>query len=412
MLGVFRDFLIERAVVRKNHVPYYIKWVAACYAEIDGPSDKIVSSGEKAGFLGRMSANHQDWQVAQADNALRLYEYFLTSQRNVAADPECDANDVWVSLEARARQAFRVRQRALSTEKTYLYWLRAFRKFLNSKDPADITAADIQRFLGYLAVERRVASSTQNQALNALVFIYRHVLGQQLGDYALNAVRALQKRRLPVVLSANEVQDVLGNLAERHRFMARLIYGCGLRLRECISLRIKDIDFDRKMLIVRSGKGDKDRRTVLPESLEAELRARISGSRAVYEEDRNNDIEGVYLPGALERKYANGGKEWGWFRLFPARALSVDPLSMVVRRHHQHPASFQRAFKSAVRKAGIVKPASVHTLRYSFATHLLENGYDIRTIQELLGHQKLQTTMIYTHVAGKNVLGVKSPLDR
>ena len=193
--------------------------------------------------------------------------------------------------------------------------------------------------------------------------------------------------------------------------MARLIYGCGLRLRECTCLRIKDIDFDRKMLIVRSGKGGKDRRTVLPESLEPELQTYISGSRAIYEEDRRNDIAGVHLPGALDRKYVNAGKEWGWFWLFPARALSVDPRSLVVRRHHQHPASFQRAFKSAVQRAGIVKQASVHTLRHSFATHLLENGYDIRTIQELLGHHKLQTTMIYTHVACKNVLGVKSPLD-
>lgn len=169
--------------------------------------------------------------------------------------------------------------------------------------------------------------------------------------------------------------------------------------------------FRPQNVVVRSGKGDKDRKTVLPESLETEFRSRISDSRAIYEEDRSNGLDGVQLPGALDRKYANAGKEWGWFWLFPARSLSIDPRSLVARRHYQHPASFQRAFKQAVQKTGIVKQASVHTLRHSFATHLLENGYDIRTIQELLGHQKLQTTMIYTHVACKNVLGVKSPLD-
>lgn len=412
MLDTFRAFLLERGVVPRKNLPYYVKWVAGCYSSLDKPSHQVVSRDEKDRFLKNLSTTHEDWQVNQADDALRIYEYFLSAPRKIAAEPRVDAAGCWGALEARVREALRIRQRAYSTEKVYMYWLRSFRKFLDDKDTAQISGPDIQRFLSHLAVERSVASSTQNQALNALVFAYRHGLGKSLGDNELNAVRAIQKRRLPVVLSVREVQRLFDNLPDRYCLMARLVYGGGLRLQESISLRIKDIDFDRKTVMVRAGKGDRDRRTVLPESLEAELRTHISSVRTIYDEDRRNDVNGVYLPRALERKYPNAGKEWGWFWLFPARGLSVDPRSLIARRHHQHPASFQRAFKSAVQEAGIAKQASVHTLRHSFATHLLENGYDIRTIQDLLGHRNLQTTMIYTHVAGKNVLGVKSPLDQ
>ena len=193
--------------------------------------------------------------------------------------------------------------------------------------------------------------------------------------------------------------------------MAMLTYGCGLRLNECISLRIKDVDLEQNVVIVRAGKGDKDRRTVLPERVKGDLINHIESVRQLYERDRRANLNGVALPSALERKYPNAGKEWGWFWLFPSRSLSIDPRTHIVRRHHIHPASLQRAFKAAVNKVGIIKQASVHTLRHSFATHLLEKGYDIRTIQELLGHKQLHTTMIYTHVARKNILGVRSPLD-
>lgn len=209
-----------------------------------------------------------------------------------------------------------------------------------------------------------------------------------------------------------EVHAIFDELSGTHRLMAMLIYGCGLRLSECLNMRIKDIDLEQSIVIVRAGKGDKDRRTILPESIKDDLIRHISNVRALYEQDRKEDINGVYLPGALERKYLNAGKEWRWFWLFPSKSLSVDPCEYTVRRHHMHPASLQKAFKTAVAKADITKQASVHTLRHSFATHLLEKGYDIRTIQELLGHRNLQTTMIYTHVASKNILGVKSPLDR
>ncbi|MBI5746322.1 MAG: integron integrase, partial [Nitrospirae bacterium] len=222
---------------------------------------------------------------------------------------------------------------------------------------------------------------------------------------------ARQRRRLPVVLSIKEITSIFEYMAGTQQLMAMLIYGCGLRLQECLSLRIKDIDLEQNIVIVRSGKGDKDRRTMLPESLKDNLIHHLSEVRAMYDEDRAKDLNGVYLPNALERKYPNAGKEWAWFWLFPSKSLSVDPRSHTVRRHHMHPASLQKAFKTAAGKAGIAKQASVHTLRHSFATHLLEKGYDIRTIQELLGHSNLQTTMIYTHVATKNILGVRSPLD-
>jgi len=263
--------------------------------------------------------------------------------------------------------------------------VRSFYGFIAGKNPDDLTAEDMQRFLSYLAAERKVSTSNQNQALNALVFVYRHVLGKHVGDDELNAVRAIYKRRLPVVLTVREVHLIFDELSGIYCLMAKFIYGCGIRLQECLSLRIKDVDIEQGIVIVRSGKGDKDRRTVLPESLKDDLIKHIAEGRSLYDSDRKGDLNGVYLPGAFEKKYPKAGKEWGWFWLFPA----IDPRNRIIRRHHQHPAALQRAFKEAVIKAGITKQASIHTLRHSFATHLLENGYDIRTIQELLGHVNL-----------------------
>lgn len=403
--------MVEKALVQQKYVSYYLTWVSRCYAFLDKPESAQLSVEERQGYLTHLAKTTEQWRVDQADDALRMYDYFLSRDQRSATGKNTDESIAWADIEARTRAALRIKQRSLATERTYLNWFRGFRDFLGSKDPAQIDGADIQLFLSHLAVERRVAASTQNQALNALVFIYRHALDKPLGANELKAVRATQKRRLPVVLSVREVNALFDNLAGTHRLMAMLSYGCGLRLQECVRLRIKDIDIERNMVIVRSGKGDKDRRTVLPVSLEDDLVRHISEIRASYDQDRENKINGVFLPGALERKYPSAGKEWAWFWLFPAKALSVDPRTLTVRRHHIQPQSLQKAFKTAVLEAGIAKQASVHTLRHSFATHLLEKGYDIRTIQELLGHQNLQTTMIYTHVATKNILGVKSPLD-
>ncbi|HDO25723.1 MAG TPA: integron integrase [Nitrospirae bacterium] len=412
MLADFKAYITNKSVVKEKYIPYYLKWVSDCYTFSDTSDVTILKKEQKQQFLKHIAKSYEDWQVNQADNALRLYEYFLTTKQNNTDNMTDNANKSGGVLEQRTREALRLRQRSYSTERTYITWLRSFGRFVQGKNPPDLTAGDIQNFLSSLAVERKVSASTQNQALNALIFFYRHVLDKNLGDNELRAVRAVYKRRLPVVLTVREVHSIFDKLSGVTSLMAKLMYGCGLRLNECVSLRIKDIDLEQNMITVRSGKGNKDRRTVLPEILKDELIRHLSEIRSLYDHDRGKDLNGVFMPGALDRKYPNAGKEWGWFWLFPSKSLSVDPRTHIVRRHHVHPASLQKAFKTAVAKTEIAKQASVHTLRHSFATHMLENGYDIRTIQELLGHSNLQTTMIYTHVASKNIMGVRSPLDR
>jgi integron integrase len=411
MLVRFRQFLAEKERVPELNLPYYLKWVADCYRFYNSAQDNLLSNEQLEEFLHHLAKNHEDWQVRQADRAVRLYMFFLSKEARAAEHAASGYSDDWIAIEQNTIQALRLRQRSISTEKTYLLWLRQFRSFVKERQPSLLAGSDLQDFLSSLAVDRKVSASTQNQALNAIVFLYRHVLDKSI-EGEINALRARQKRRLPVVLTVEEIDTIFSCMQGLNLLMARLIYGCGLRLQECLELRIKDIDLGSGIVIVRSGKGDKDRRTVLPKSLRAELSDQISSVRKVYDADRQAGAAGIYLPGALERKYPNAGKEWPWFWLFPAETLSVDPRTSVLRRHHVYHASLQRAFKSAVVQAGITKQASVHTLRHSFATHLLENGYDIRTIQELLGHTNLQTTMIYTHVTKRNILGVKSPLDK
>lgn len=412
MLSSFKNYLIQKALIKDTYIPFYLKWVSDCHAFLKASDLEVLSPEQRNRFQKHLAKTHEDWQVKQADNALRFYRYYLTSLQKNAPIKSPEIENEWNLLETRMREALRLRHRSYSTEKTYITWLRSFRGFSHEKNPSQLTGEDIQNFLSSLAVERRVSSSTQNQALNALIFLYRHVLEKDIGDKELNSARAIYKRRLPVVITLKEVHAIFDHLSGIHRLMAMLTYGCGLRLQECLSLRIEDIDLEQNIVMVRSGKGDKDRRTMLPESLKDDLINHLSHVRILYDHDRKNDIHGVDLPGALEKKYSNAGKEWGWFWLFPSQSLSVDPRTHTVRRHHIHPASLQKAFKTAVIKAGITKQASVHTLRHSFATHLLENGYDIRTIQELLGHRNLQTTMIYTYVASTNILGVRSPLDK
>ncbi|WP_200891792.1 integron integrase [Candidatus Brocadia sinica] len=411
MLSSFKDYLTQKALVKEKDVPFYLKWVSDCYSFLDTPDSVVLNPEQTNRFQKYLAKTHEDGQVKQAENALRLYSYYLTSLQKNASMKSSEGENEWNLLETQTREALRLRHRSHSTEKTYISWLRSFRGYVHDKKPSELTNGDIQDFLSSLAVEQKVSASTQNQALNALLFVYRHVLEKEIGEKELDAVRAIYKRRIPVVLTLKEVHAIFDHLSGAQRIMAMLTYGCGLRLQECLSLRIKDIDLEQNIVIVRSGRGNKDRRTILPESLKDDLIAHISEVRGLYDQDREKGIHGVYLPGALEKEYPDAGKEWGWFWLFPSKSLSVDPRTHTVRRHHMHPASLQKSFKVAVTKAGITKQASVHTLRHSFATHLLEKGYDIRTIQELLGHRNLQTTMIYTHVASKNILGVRSPLD-
>jgi len=406
----FKDYLAQRALIGERHLPFYLKWVAEGLRHHKLPEGSGLTPEQRRDFLGQFSRGHPDWQVKQAEHALRLHDHYLSgAATRVSKDASPDP--AWDELEAKVRKCLRAKQRSYATEKTYLQWLRAFRRACQGLPPEQVEPRHLRDFLSSLAVDRRVSPATQNQALNALVFVCRNVLEVPIGEGELDTVRAGCRRRLPVVLDRREIQAVFAKLDGLHLLLARLIYGCGLRLSEALTLRVKDLDLEQGQLIVRAGKGDKDRRTVLPDSLKDELLAQISRSREAFDFDRLKDLPGVALPGALERKYPNAGKEWPWFWAFPAPALSVDPRSHTVRRHHLHPASLQSAFKKAVQKAGLSKPASVHTLRHSFATHLLERGTDIRTVQELLGHANLQTTMIYTHVAKPDLLKIKSPLD-
>ena len=255
-----------------------------------------------------------------------------------------------------------------------------------------------------------MSASTQKQAFNALLFVFRNVFGKEIKGLD-GTIRSGIKQRLPVVLSRKEISDIFQCLKDKYRLMAGIIYGGGLRLQECLMLRVKDIDYERNCITILSGKGDKDRQTIFPDNLKEIFKKHVEAIFKIFEEDRKNNIEGVWLPSALERKYPNVNKEWAWFWIFPSYKLSVDPLSNKVRRHHLYPSTLQKAFRKAVQDVPITKRATIHTLRHSFATHLIENGYDIRTVQELMGHSNVQTTMIYTHVARKNKLGVKSPMD-
>jgi integron integrase len=307
--------------------------------------------------------------------------------------------------------AIRFRHYSLRTEDTYLHWIKRFIAFHEQRHPAEMGEQEVGQFLSALAVEQRVSAATQNQALNALVFLYRHVLKLDVGQIE-NIMRAKQPHRLPVVLRKHEVKALLDALAGVHWIMGHLLYGAGLRLMECLRLRVKDIDFSANHIVVREGKGNKDRLTMLPLAVKAPLAAHLVRVRELHQRDLARGFGSVYLPDALHRKYPNAPKEWGWQWVFPARQLSVDPRSGIHRRHHLQENVLQRAVRDAARHAGIVKPVGCHTLRHSFATHLLESGYDIRTIQELLGHKDVSTTMIYTHVLNRGGKGVTSPSDQ
>lgn len=309
-----------------------------------------------------------------------------------------------------ASEVMRVKHYSIRTEEAYRQWIRRFILFHGKRHPREMGAAEIRGFLTHLAAREQVAASTQNQALNALVFLYRQVLHLEPGELG-EFERVNKPRRLPVVLTKLEVQRLLDGLEGTVQLMARLLYGTGMRLMECIRLRVKDVDFERNHIVIRDGKGFQDRVTVLPESLKGPLQEQLRRAKLLHEGDLKAGFGEVYLPTALSRKYPSAGREWGWQYVFPAKGLSRDPRSGKTRRHHAGEQVLQRAVKGAVRLAGMAKPATCHSLRHCFATHLLENGYDIRTVQELLGHKDVSTTQIYTHVMQKPGLGVRSPLD-
>lgn len=310
----------------------------------------------------------------------------------------------------RVREAIRTRHYSIRTEESYIRWIREYILFSGKRHPAELGAEEVAAFVSHLAVKRHVAASTQNQALSALLFLYREVLDQPI-EWVDDVERAKKPKRLPVVFTTDEVKAVLGRLRAEMWLMASLLYGSGLRLMECVRLRVKDVDFAQLQIVVREGKGEKDRVTMLPSPLVEPLRRQLERARALHEADIREGFGRVYLPYALARKYPHAEREWSWQYVFPASKRSIDPRNGREQRHHIAETALQKAVRAAIRAAGIPKPGSCHTLRHSFATHLLEAGYDIRTIQELLGHADISTTMIYTHVLNKGGRGVRSPLE-
>lgn len=308
------------------------------------------------------------------------------------------------------RQAIRMKHYSLRTEEAYVQWVKRFILFHGKRHPKDMGAEEVQQFLSDLAIHRQVAASTQNQALCAIVFLYQEVLKQDIG-WMEHIVWAKTPKKLPVVLTREEVKSILGCLSGTVWMMATLLYGSGLRLMECIRLRVKDVDFSYHQIMVRDGKGNQDRVTLLPLHVKSPLQHHVQEVKSLHEKDVQEGYGAVYLPNALERKYPHANREWAWQYVFPAAKRSLDPRTGIERRHHVSPLVLQRAVKVAVRTVGLTKAASCHTFRHSFATHLLESGYDIRTIQALLGHRNVSTTMIYTHVLRQGGQGVRSPAD-
>ena len=308
------------------------------------------------------------------------------------------------------RQKIRLKHYSIRTEQAYADWIRRFILFHNKRHPASMGVPEIRAFLSHLAVERKVAASTQRQALNAIVFLYREILDQEVG-WLGEIEQAKRPERLPVVFSRAEVRAMLAHLDGQHWLMASLLYGAGIRLMECVRLRVKDVDFTYRQILVRDGKGQKDRVTTLPQTLLEPLKQHLEKIKDLHDQDLAEGFGDVYLPFALERKYTSASHEWAWQYVFPARKRSIDPRTGKERRHHLNEKTLQDAVKRALRAAKIAKTGSCHTLRHSFATHLLEAGYDIRTVQELLGHKDVRTTMIYTHVLNQGGKGVRSPLD-
>ena len=417
ILPEFQGYLRKRAIVPEKNIPFYAWW-ASRFLAFGNKNENLPLDIRIEHFLKEIQNNKRlaDWQLRQAEEAVRLYATQFQAGNAASLSPNTvpekadpATHDPLIVL-AKMRELIRLKHFALSTERTYLEWARRFFAFISQRGSSALCAEDVRDFLSYLAVSRNVSSSTQNQAFNALLFLFREILKVDMKGLD-STIRAKRGPRLPTVLSVAEVQELFGQMTGKPLLMTRILYGAGLRLMELARLRVQDIDFDGGMIFVRSGKGDKDRTTILPQAVRDDLQKHLVQVRKLHVQDLAAGHGEVYLPGALARKYPNAGRKWGWQYVFPSGRLSVDPRTGAVRRHHMSDKSIQNAMRAAVRKAGIIKHATVHTLRHSFATHLLMNGVNIREVQDLLGHKHVETTMIYTHVMRDMTKAPKSPLD-
>lgn len=417
VLDGYAGFLRDRGLAPPNQHPHLVRWVGEFLhfaREHGGYTFEQTLDLFLAQVGGRVGL--KPWQVRQAGDAVRIYRYQYRGAGKDAELGPCAAPDEPVpsddaTLLARLREVLRLRHYARSTEKSYMEWSRRFLAYRRQTGLAgEPTSADVRAFLTRLAMVEKVGASTQNQAFCALLLLFREVLRIDLQEIA-QTVRAKRGRKLPTVLSVAEVQALLAVVEPEYALMVKLLYGAGLRLNELLLLRVKDVDFDAGLVVVRSGKGDKDRTTLLPDSLVEPLRAHLAKVREWHEADLAQGYGEAPLPDALGRKYPDAGREWGWQYVFPADKVAVDPADGKKRRYHVYEKTLQAAVRRAARRAGITKRASPHTLRHSFATHLLLNGVDIREIQELLGHKSVETTMIYTHVVRELKTKARSPLD-
>ena len=406
-LDEFNRHLKSRTDVPDRHRFHYLAWVRRFLATRPdiGLSDRQAAL---AAYRVELVPRVQEWQVKQAMQAVRHYWYFIDKGARADILRQLSASDAAILNEYRT--VLRLQHKSYRTEKSYVAWVRRFLTDIGPVRPEDIGPEHVRHFLSFLAVERQVAVATQEQAFNALLFLCRFVLHVEIDGLA-TTIRSRRPKRVPVVLSRQEVHRVIDGMTGWYRLMAAIMYGGGLRLEECLSLRVQDIAFDPSTITVRSGKGDKGRVTMLPKSLHDDLHRHLREVRGLYDFSRSRDEPGVKVPPAVGHKTPHADTEWRWFWIFPASGVCIDPRSGTGVRYHIHPSAFSRALSAASRSAAIVKRATAHTFRHSFATHLVEAGYDIRTVQQLLGHANLQTTMIYTHVATTNGSGVVSPLD-
>ncbi len=405
----FRCFLVDRGFVQARIAPYMQRWVEMFLAFARGHRGEAFEQVlDRFAHSLEQQARYEPWQIAQARDAAILYYHHFRSADEAGDNGVSCAG--WDDVAPRVHEWMRIKHYAPNTEKTYVQWMRRFFSWLENRGGGQPDLAAFRDFISYLATRKKVSASTQNQAFNALLLLYRDILHIDTRGLP-QSVRARRGKRLPVVLSPDEVRAVMNAAEPPYRLMLELLYGTGLRMGELLRLRVQDVNFDQGLVMVRAGKGDKDRTTMLPISLIEPLREHIKRVRGLHEQDLREGFGEVRLPDALARKYPNAGREFGWQYLFPSATLSRDPESGKIRRHHVYDKTLQAAMKRAVKRAGIMKPASLHTLRHSFATHLLLQGVDIREIQGLLGHKSLETTMIYTHVVGQFTARAISPLD-